>query len=161
MKEKDFDILLLDLNYARDTTSGGEGLELLSHIRQLDSAVPVVLMTAWGTIELAVEAMRGGGCDFIQKPWDNQKLLQTLRKHVAAGQVMREKKNRETVSEQMMRDIREAREIQQRLLPAEMPELSRCDIQATWKPAQHVGGDYFDAIPLSNASIDGWHYGSD
>ena len=61
-----FDILLLDMNYARDTTSGGEGLELLSRIRELDSTLPVVLMTAWASIELAVEAMQGGGRDFVQ-----------------------------------------------------------------------------------------------
>jgi sigma-B regulation protein RsbU (phosphoserine phosphatase) len=148
-----YDILLLDLNYARDTTSGGEGLELLSRIRQIDKLVPVVLMTAWGSVELAVEAMQGGGCDFIQKPWDNHKLLELLRRHIAAGRTLREQKQKEQVSERVMREIVEAREIQQRLLPEEMPRVSGCEIHATWKPANDVGGDYFDAIRLGPSSV--------
>ena len=62
----------MDLNYARDTTSGQEGLELISHIRALDSTLPVVVLTAWGSVELAVEAMHRGVRDFVLKPWDNQ-----------------------------------------------------------------------------------------
>src|SRR5215813_7451701 len=89
VQERSFDVLLLDLNYARDTTSGAEGLELLSRIRQLDNALPVVLMTAWGSIELAVEAMQGGGRDFVQKPWDNEKLLSSLRRHIEDGRRLR------------------------------------------------------------------------
>src|SRR5258706_12851838 len=92
VRERNFDILLLDLNYARDTTSGDEGLELLSRIRELDSSLPVVLMTAWASIELAVEAMQGGGRDFVQKPWDNDKLLGSLRRQIEEGRVLREKK---------------------------------------------------------------------
>ena len=75
---RDFDAVLMDLNYARDTTSGQEGLDLLERIRAMDSTLPVVLMTAWGSIELAVEAMRRGARDFVQKPWDNAHLLATL-----------------------------------------------------------------------------------
>src|SRR5262245_27629956 len=153
LRSRSYDILLLDLNYARDTTSGGEGLELLSHIRQLDTGVPVVLMTAWGSVELAVEAMQGGGSDFIQKPWDNDKLLTMLRRHIAEGRITREKKRREKASEGLMREMQEAREIQQRLLPAEMPKLDWCDIQAFWQPANDVGGDYFDAIRLGESSV--------
>src|SRR5882672_6613343 len=70
-----YDALLIDLNYTRDTTSGSEGLDLLSEINALDSGIPVVVMTAWGNVELAVEAMRRGARDFIQKPWDNERLL--------------------------------------------------------------------------------------
>ena len=66
----DFDLLLVDLNYARDTTSGREGLDLLTAIRRLDPNLPVIVMTAWGSVELAVEAMQYGARDFIQKPWD-------------------------------------------------------------------------------------------
>ncbi|MBI2150389.1 MAG: SpoIIE family protein phosphatase [Acidobacteria bacterium] len=147
-----FDVLLLDMNYARDTTSGGEGLELLSRIRELDSALPVVLMTAWGSIELAVEAMQSGGRDFVQKPWDNQKLLVSLRRHIEEGRLLREKKQRERASERMLQEMHEARDIQRRLLPVELPHLSGRDIQAFWQPAGEVGGDYFDAIRLSPAS---------
>jgi DNA-binding NtrC family response regulator len=73
-----YDALLIDLNYTRDTTSGTEGLDLLSEINALDSGIPVVVMTAWGNVELAVEAMRRGARDFIQKPWDNERLLAIL-----------------------------------------------------------------------------------
>src|SRR6201994_948393 len=79
LESRDFDAALVDLNYARDTTSGQEGLDLLTRIRSLDGAPPVVVMTAWGSVELAVEAMRRGARDFIQKPWENARLLTVLR----------------------------------------------------------------------------------
>src|SRR6267378_352639 len=78
----EFDVVLMDLNYARDTTSGQEGLDLLARIQGLDSALPVVVMTAWGNVELAVEAMRRGARDFIQKPWDNSRLVAIVRNQV-------------------------------------------------------------------------------
>jgi DNA-binding NtrC family response regulator len=74
-----WDGVLIDLNYSRDTTSGQEGLELVSRIREIDSQLPVVVMTAWGNIELAVEAMRRGAGDFVQKPWENERLRTVLR----------------------------------------------------------------------------------
>lgn len=77
-----YDAVLIDLNYTRDTTSGSEGLDLLSEINALDSGIPVVVMTAWGNVELAVEAMRRGARDFIQKPWDNERLLAILRTQI-------------------------------------------------------------------------------
>lgn len=84
-----FDLLLMDLNYTRDTTSGREGMQLLSQIQAADSHVPVVVMTAWGNIDLAVEAMRLGARDFIQKPWENARLLTILRTQVELAQVQR------------------------------------------------------------------------
>ncbi len=77
-----YDALLIDLNYTRDTTSGQEGLDLLSEIVALDNSIPVIVMTAWANIELAVEAMRRGARDFIQKPWENERLLTILRTQV-------------------------------------------------------------------------------
>lgn len=77
-----YDTVLIDLNYTRDTTSGGEGLDLISEIVALDSTLPIVVMTAWGNVDLAVEAMRRGARDFIQKPWDNERLLTILRTQV-------------------------------------------------------------------------------
>jgi DNA-binding NtrC family response regulator len=77
-----YDAALIDLNYTRDTTSGKEGLDLLSEIVALDSSLPVIVMTAWGNVELAVEAMRRGARDFIQKPWENERLLAILRTQV-------------------------------------------------------------------------------
>ena len=89
LERRDFDGVLIDLNYARDTTSGQEGLDLLARIRGLDENLPVVVMTAWGTVDLAVEAMRRGARDFVQKPWDNARLLATLRTQVALGRALR------------------------------------------------------------------------
>jgi DNA-binding NtrC family response regulator len=79
VQSRDFDVVLIDLNYARDTTSGAEGLELLQQLAALDSTLPVIVLTAWGSVEVAVEAMRLGARDFIQKPWDNERLLTILR----------------------------------------------------------------------------------
>ena len=89
VEKKDFDVVLIDLNYARDTTSGEEGLDLLSSLQRLDSSLPVVVMTAWGTVEVAVEAMRLGARDFIQKPWENERLSTILSTQVELGQALR------------------------------------------------------------------------
>src|ERR671919_428302 len=86
---QELDVVLIDLNYARDTTSGSEGLDLLSRIRAVDPSLPVVVMTAWGSVDLAVEAMRRGARDFIQKPWDNARLLAVLRTQVELAQALR------------------------------------------------------------------------
>src|ERR1700723_2509767 len=79
MAHESFDGVLVDLNYTRDTTSGQEGLDLVARIREIDAQLPIVVMTAWGNIDLAVEAMRRGAGDFIQKPWENARLLSILR----------------------------------------------------------------------------------
>ncbi|OLE54892.1 MAG: sigma-54-dependent Fis family transcriptional regulator [Acidobacteria bacterium 13_1_20CM_3_53_8] len=104
----DFDLVLMDLNYARDTTSGQEGLDLLSRIRAADSALPVVVMTAWGSVELAVEAMRRGARDFIQKPWDNARLLTILRTQIELGQAIRKGQMLEAEN-QLLRENGESR----------------------------------------------------
>jgi len=83
------DAVLIDLNYSRDTTSGREGLALLDEIRRRDPHLPVVVMTAWASVEVAVEAMRGGASDFIEKPWDNARLLSVLRTQVELGRALR------------------------------------------------------------------------
>jgi DNA-binding NtrC family response regulator len=89
LEAQDFDVLLMDLNYARDTTSGEEGLDLLSRIKTLDGHLPVVVMTAWGSVELAVQAMRRGARDFVQKPWENARLLAILRTQIELGRALR------------------------------------------------------------------------
>ena len=89
LERSDFDVVLMDLNYARDTTSGQEGLDLLSRLRVLDATVPVVVMTAWGSVDGAVEAMRRGAKDYVEKPWDNERLIQTLRTHIELGRALR------------------------------------------------------------------------
>ena len=86
---REFDVVLMDLNYARDTTSGQEGLDLLSRIQALDSTVPVVVMTAWSSVKVAVEAMRRGARDFIQKPWENERLISILRTQIELSRALR------------------------------------------------------------------------
>jgi len=92
---QDFDVVLIDLNYARDTTSGSEGLDLLMKIQAKEPTLPVVVMTAWGSVDLAVEAMRRGARDFIQKPWDNARLLTVLRTQVELAEALRRGKRLE------------------------------------------------------------------
>jgi DNA-binding NtrC family response regulator len=90
IQSKQFDLVLIDLNYARDTTSGQEGLDLLAQIASVDSTLPVIVMTAWGTVELAVEAMRRGARDFVQKPWDNARLLVILKTQAELSRALRQ-----------------------------------------------------------------------
>jgi DNA-binding NtrC family response regulator len=89
IEARDFDAVLMDLNYTRDTTSGQEGLDLLNRIQTLDGNLPVIVMTAWGSVELAVEAMRRGARDFIQKPWDNTRLSAILKTQIELGRALR------------------------------------------------------------------------
>src|SRR5246127_4120204 len=91
LETKSFDAVLMDLNYTRDTIGGAEGLELVSRIRSIDSVVPVVVMTAWSSVDLAVEAMRRGASDFVQKPWENRELLHKLQKQLSLGREQRQK----------------------------------------------------------------------
>jgi sigma-B regulation protein RsbU (phosphoserine phosphatase) len=135
LSQKHFDLLLMDMNYTRDTTSGQEGLELLARIRQLRVDLPIVVMTAWGSIPLAVEAMRRGAGDFVLKPWDNGELLSTLRKQIEDTAKTRA-------------DLQDAAATQQALLPRQIPQIAGCTIAAAWTPAHAVGGDYMDLIPL-------------
>src|SRR4051794_37524987 len=89
VEAREFDVALIDLNYARDTTSGEEGLNLLSRIQGIDPTLPVVVMTAWGSVEVAVEAMRRGARDFVQKPWDNARLMAIIRTQMELSQALR------------------------------------------------------------------------
>jgi len=89
VEKGEFDLALIDLNYTRDTTSGHEGLDLLTTLGSLDATLPVVVMTAWGSVEGAVEAMRRGARDYIEKPWDNDRLLATIRTQVQLGRALR------------------------------------------------------------------------
>ncbi len=103
----DYDVLLIDLNYTRDTTSGREGLDLLARLQEIDPRLPVIVMTAWGNIDLAVESIKRGARDFIQKPWENERLVSLIRVHAELHQALR----------------RRQLELENRLLRAEgMPE---------------------------------------
>jgi len=86
---RDYDVVLIDLNYARDTTSGQEGLDLVREIHAADALLPVIVMTAWGSVPLAVEAMRRGARDFVEKPWDNERLRSIVRTQTELGRALR------------------------------------------------------------------------
>ena len=103
---KDYDVVLIDLNYSRDTTSGEEGLDLLRRIRLADESLPVVVMTAWGSVDVAVDAMRHGARDFIQKPWDNERLLAIVRTQTALGRAIRLGRRLELANQALMADGR-------------------------------------------------------
>jgi DNA-binding NtrC family response regulator len=89
LESRDFDVVIMDLNYTRDTTSGEEGLDLLTRIQAVDSLLPVIVMTAWGSLPLAVEAMRRGARDFIQKPWENERLVSIVKTQVELSNALR------------------------------------------------------------------------
>jgi len=143
-----FDAVLLDLNYTRDTTSAAEGLELIARLRELDRTLPMIAMTAWGSIEIAVEAMRRGAGDFVQKPWDNARLLSTLGKQIEIGRAARQESDR--LSRERA-EHEEAREIQQSLLPKSLPEFAGMELAADWLPTRVVAGDYYDVMKFGES----------
>jgi DNA-binding NtrC family response regulator len=104
VRARDFDAALIDMNYARDTTGGLEGLDLITGLQRLDSTLPVLVMTAWGSIEGAVEAMRRGARDYIEKPWDNQRLLHTLRTQLELGSALRKSQRLESENRALRRE---------------------------------------------------------
>jgi phosphoserine phosphatase RsbU/P len=147
LSQRSFDLVLMDLNYTRDTTSGAEGLDLLARIHLLDQTLPIVAMTAWGSIELAVEAMRRGVGDFILKPWDNARLLQTLRTQLDAGRKRRlEQQQQAQREETQARELSAALEIQKSLLPHTIPTLRGCELATAWQPVRSVSGDFFNVL---------------
>src|SRR5258708_4974577 len=147
LESRAFDLVLMDLNYTGDTTSGSEGIDLLSRVQALDRLLPVIVMTGWGSVDLAVEAMRRGVRDFVQKPWDNAQLLATLRQEIDPGRARR----REDADER--RELSEALRIQRRLLPQQVPQIDGWELSVSWQPASGVGGDCFDAIRFSETRL--------
>jgi phosphoserine phosphatase RsbU/P len=137
-----FDLILMDLNYTRDTTSGMEGLALLDRLIEQRPATPVIVMTAWGSIDLAVEAMRHGACDFVQKPWNNDRLLRTL------GKQAHEASMRRKIELRMRCELDVAHNVQQKLFPQKAKVLVTADYAGQSVPAHEVGGDYFDFLDL-------------
>ena len=142
LREQTFDTILLDLNYTRDTTGGSEGLDLVSQIRLIDQTIPLVVMTAWSSVGLAVEAMRRGASDFVQKPWNNNELLKKVREQVEHCRISRSSQRLQA------EESLEAREIQKRLLPSAIPYIAGYDISAITQPMNFVGGDYYDVVPI-------------
>lgn len=142
-----YDLLLMDLNYTGDTTSGREGMDLLSRVQAIDSLLPVIVMTGWGSVDLAVETMRRGVRDFVQKPWDNSHLMMTVRAEIDQGRARRMQQEHEG------RELEEARRIQRTLLPATLPQVDGWELASWWQPAAGVGGDCFDALAFSRTRL--------
>jgi sigma-B regulation protein RsbU (phosphoserine phosphatase) len=142
-----FDLILMDLNYARDTTSGAEGLDLLSSLEAQDNPVPVVVMTAWSNVDIAVEAMRRGACDFIQKPWDNARLLGVIRQQANQGA------ERARTVRQVKSELEIARNVQQKLFPQGGRRLATIEYSGRCLPAREVSGDYYDFLDAGENSL--------
>src|ERR1017187_4114597 len=140
VRGESFDLILADLNYTRDTTSGVEGLDLLASLEAQGNATPVVVMTAWGSVDLAVEAMRRGACDFIQKPWDNDRVMAVVRKQVDS---IRKRKS----------ELEIAANVQQKLFPHEVHRLLTVDYAGHCVAAREVGGDYYDFLDAGDRTV--------
>lgn len=160
----EFDVILMDLNYARDTTSGREGLDLLAHLQSVSAAPPIVVMTGWATVGLAVAAMQRGVGDFVEKPWTNSRLLEILERQIEIGRQRKESRRRDSEkervqheiashAEQQEREIAEALRIQQGFLPHGIPQISGYKIEAAWQPARIVAGDYYDVVDFGDDSV--------
>ena len=121
VESREFDLLLMDLNYARDTTSGREGLDLLSHLKETEDAPAIVVMTGWATVGLAVEAMQYGVADFVEKPWSNARLLEILQKQIALGRERRDARRRTAQENQDHKEIALHFHLQEGKLPKRGP----------------------------------------
>jgi len=144
VRRETFDLILLDLNYRRDTTSGAEGLQLMTLLRAQGLDAPIIAMTAWGSIELAVEAMHTGANDFLQKPWDNSHLLRLVSQHL----VQQRQQRRIRVRRKM--ELEDAIAVHRRLLPRELPLLPGFTIAASSRSFDHIGGDYYDVLSMGD-----------
>jgi phosphoserine phosphatase RsbU/P len=140
LRAEPFDLLLMDLNYTRDTTSGREGLELIPRVRAQDATMPIVVMTGWGSIDTAVEAMRRGAKSFVQKPWEDVTLLEIVAREIAEARAARRRDQRQ------QREVEEASLIQRGLLPTAIPQVGGIQLAVAWQPAYGVGGDCFDTL---------------
>ena len=147
LREQPFDLLLMDLNYTRDTTSGREGLELIPQVRTHDPLMPIVVMTGWGSVDTAVEAMRRGAKSFVQKPWEDETLLEILQREIDDARATRRRDAKQ------QREFEEARLIQRGLLPTAMPQVAGLRLSSSWQPANGVGGDCFDALAFGPDAV--------
>ncbi len=140
-------LMVIDMNYAYDTTSGREGIALLDHLRSLKPDVPVIAMTGWSTIELAVEAMQHGACDFVTKPWDTRHLLEVFEKHLGA------EGRRRAAATSLNNELAIARRVQTRLLPPACFAVGNVEIDCAFVPAGQVGGDLYDFFETESGGV--------
>jgi sigma-B regulation protein RsbU (phosphoserine phosphatase) len=146
LQQETFDAVLMDLNYTRDTTGGAEGLDLVSRIRALDKNVRLIVMTAWSSVDLAVDAMRRGASDFVQKPWSNSTLIEKVREQVESCASLRTSQRRQEEEEF------EADEIQEGFLPGVLPVVAGYDISVNTQSARFVSGDYYDVARIGDSA---------
>ena len=140
----DYDLIVVDMNYTWDTTSGEEGLRLLDRLRAQRRDVPIIAMTGWSTIELAVEAMHHGACDFIPKPWDNRHLLSVIDKHLNAHPEERQPLDAELAI---------ARKVQRKLLPQPHFSAYGLEVDCASLPAGEISGDLYDFFEIDSESM--------
>jgi sigma-B regulation protein RsbU (phosphoserine phosphatase) len=134
---REVDAVLMDLNYARDTTSGAEGLDLIADLHATRPHLPLIAMTGWANVDTAVEAMRRGARGYVPKPWNNEALVKVLRTEIDHAR-----------ADHSGREWQQAQAIHRALLPATLPEIPHCRLASRWEPASGFGGDYYDALPL-------------
>jgi sigma-B regulation protein RsbU (phosphoserine phosphatase) len=138
---RDHDLIVVDMNFTRDTTSGEEGLRLVDHLHAQRRDVPIIAMTGWSTIELAVEAMHRGACDFVPKPWDNSHFLSVVRKHLIAK------------PDPLAAELAIARKVQRKLLPQPHFSAYGLDCECASLPAGEIGGDLYDFFEIDAGTM--------
>jgi sigma-B regulation protein RsbU (phosphoserine phosphatase) len=141
---RDHDLIVVDMNYTWDTTSGEEGLRLLDHLHAQRRDVPIIAMTGWSTIELAVEAMHRGACDFVPKPWDNRHFLSIVRKHLSAQPEQ---------SRPLDAELAIARKVQRKLLPQPHFSAYGLNCECASLPAGEISGDLYDFFEIDSGSM--------
>jgi sigma-B regulation protein RsbU (phosphoserine phosphatase) len=141
------DLALIDMNYQRDSTSGLEGLELIERLRQVDGAVPIIALTAWGNVDLAVSAMKHGASDFIEKPWRNDSLLEKVR---ALTRHVQQRRSSQRISDCERED---AQQLQARIVPRRHVIAEGIELLGESTPAGVVGGDYFGVWQPTSGSL--------
>jgi len=141
---RDHDLIVVDMNYTWDTTSGEEGLRLLDRLKAQRRDVPIIAMTGWSTIELAVEAMHHGACDFVPKPWDNRHFLSIVQKHLNAEPVR---------ARPLDAELAIARKVQRKLLPQPHFSAYGLDCECACLPAGEIGGDLYDFFEIDAGSM--------
>jgi sigma-B regulation protein RsbU (phosphoserine phosphatase) len=139
----EYDLIVVDMNFAQDTTSGAEGLRLLDNLHA-GRNVPIVAMTGWSTIELAVEAMHRGACDFVPKPWDNRNFLALVQKHLNA---------KPEPSRRMAAELAVARKVQRKLLPQPQFNAYGLSCECASLPAGEIGGDLYDFLAIDSGTM--------
>jgi len=139
-----YDLIIVDMNYTWDTTSGEEGLRLVDQLRMQRRDVPIIAMTGWSTIELAVQAMQRGACDFVPKPWDNHRFLSVVQKHMNAHS---------EPSHPLAAELAIARLVQRKLLPQPLFSAYGLNCECASLPAGEIGGDLYDFFEIDNGTM--------